>query len=43
MIKLFRIAGMIFQIIVLGELLFIGITKMSLLETGSRLFRYAGY
>ncbi len=43
MIKFFQRAGKTLQIIILGELLFIGIAKMSLLESGIRLFRYAGF
>ena len=41
--KCFRIAGILLQIIVLGEGLYLAIATLYAMQTGARLFRYAGF
>jgi len=43
MIRLARILGITVQILVLGELLFIALSQMVVLQTAARIFQYAEF
>jgi hypothetical protein len=43
MIRLARTLGVLFQILVLGELLFIAFSQMVVLQAAARLFHYAEF
>lgn len=43
MIRFFRGLGIAFQVIVLGEALFIALITMYAMQSGARIFRYAGF
>jgi hypothetical protein len=42
-VKWWRRLGIAIQILVFGELLFFAVAELYVLESGARLFRYAGF